>query len=108
MSFTSAAFLNKDIRLTLKDERSEDGQSVNYKYEGGIIEYVQYLNKGKKTLGDNVIYVDGMQDQILAEVALQYNDGYQSNIYSFCNNIHTHEGGFHEDGIPYGTDACNQ
>ena len=93
------AFLNKDIRLTLKDERSEDGQSVNYKYEGGIIEYVQYLNKGKKTLGDNVIYVDGMQDQILAEVALQYNDGYQSNIYSFCNNIHTHEGGFHEDGF---------
>ncbi len=93
------AFLNKNIRLTLKDERTENGAFHDYKYEGGIIEYVKFLNKGKNLISDKVIYVDGLQDQIFAEVALQYNDGYQSNIYSFCNNIHTHEGGFHEDGF---------
>lgn len=63
------------------------------------MEYVRYLNKSRSVLSDKVIYVEGLQDGILAEVALQYNDGYQSQIYSFCNNIHTHEGGFHEDGF---------
>ncbi len=94
------AFLNRDIRLTLKDERDpEEARQSDYHYEGGIIEYVEYLNKGKQTISDRVIYVDGLQDNIFAEVALQYNEGYQSNIYSFCNNINTHEGGFHEDGF---------
>lgn len=100
------AFLNKDIRLTLTDKRTSDGPSNDYKYEGGIIEYVQFLNKNKSTISDKVIYVDGLQDGILAEVALQYNDGYQSNIYSFCNNIHTHEGGYHEDGFRMALTRC--
>ena len=100
------AFLNKDIRLTLTDKRTEDGQSDDYKYEGGIIEYVQFLNKNKSTISDKVIYVEGLQDGILAEVALQYNDGYQSSIYSFCNNIHTHEGGYHEDGFRMALTRC--
>ena len=100
------AFLNKDIRLTLTDKRTEDGQSNDYKYEGGIIEYVQFLNKNKSTISDKVIYVEGLQDGILAEVALQYNDGYQSSIYSFCNNIHTHEGGYHEDGFRMALTRC--
>ena len=94
------AFLNRDIRLTLRDERDpEQIRENSYHYEGGIIEYVDYLNKGKQTISDRVIYVDGLQDNIFAEVALQYNEGYQSSIYSFCNNINTHEGGFHEDGF---------
>ena len=93
------AFLNKNIRLTLTDEREEEPVHVDYHYVGGIMEYVRYLNKSRSVLSDKVIYVEGLQDGILAEVALQYNDGYQSQIYSFCNNIHTHEGGFHEDGF---------
>lgn len=100
------AFLNKDIRLTLTDKRTPDGLSNDYKYEGGIIEYVQFLNKNKNTISDKVIYVEGLQDGILAEVALQYNDGYQSSIYSFCNNIHTHEGGYHEDGFRMALTRC--
>lgn len=100
------AFLNKDIRLTLTDKRTSDGPSNDYKYEGGIIEYVQFLNKNKSTISDKVIYVEGLQDGILAEVALQYNDGYQSSIYSFCNNIHTHEGGYHEDGFRLALTRC--
>lgn len=100
------AFLNKDIRLTLTDKRTSDGLSNDYKYEGGIIEYVQFLNKNKSTISDKVIYVEGLQDGILAEVALQYNDGYQSSIYSFCNNIHTHEGGYHEDGFRMALTRC--
>ena len=100
------AFLNKDIRLTLTDKRKPDGLSNDYKYEGGIIEYVQFLNKNKSTISDKVIYVEGLQDGILAEVALQYNDGYQSSIYSFCNNIHTHEGGYHEDGFRMALTRC--
>ena len=98
------AFLNKDIRLTLTDKRTSDGPSNDYK--GGIIEYVQFLNKNKSTISDKVIYVEGLQDGILAEVALQYNDGYQSSIYSFCNNIHTHEGGYHEDGFRMALTRC--
>lgn len=100
------AFLNKDIRLTLTDKRTPDGLSNDYKYEGGIIEYVQFLNKNKSTISDKVIYVEGLQNGILAEVALQYNDGYQSSIYSFCNNIHTHEGGYHEDGFRMALTRC--
>ncbi len=93
------AFLNKGISLSLEDQRAGHENKVEYMYEGGIIQYVQYLNTGKSLIGEKVIYCEGLQDNILAEVALQYNDGYQSNIYSFCNNINTHEGGFHEDGF---------
>ena len=93
------AFLNKGIRLTLTDQRSDEEEKNDYCYEGGIREYVEYINKNHTSIHDQVIYCEGNEDGILAEVALQYNDSYQSSIYSFCNNIHTHEGGFHEDGF---------
>lgn len=93
------AFLNKGIRLTLEDRRTEDGRKESYRFDGGIIQYVEYLNKGKSLVSNKVIYAEGEQDGILAEVALQYNNDYQTQIYSFANNIHTHEGGFHEDGF---------
>ena len=92
------AFLNKGLNIFLRDER-EDEKVATYHYEGGIIEYVQMLNKNKTPLHENVIYVEGTQDNIILEVAMQYNDGYNSNIYSFTNNIHTIEGGTHEDGV---------
>ena len=92
------AFLNKGLKIFLRDER-EDEKVATYHYEGGIIEYVQMLNKNKTPLHENVIYVEGTQDNIILEVATQYNDGYNSNIYSFTNNIHTIEGGTHEDGV---------
>ena len=92
------AFLNKGLKIFLRDER-EDEKVATYHYEGGIIEYVQMLNKNKTPLHENVIYVEGTQDNIILEVAMQYNDGYNSNIYSFTNNINTVEGGTHEDGV---------
>ena len=70
-----------------------------YHYEGGIKEYVSFINKNKTPIHDEIIYVEDVQQDITIEVAMQYNDGYQSNIYSFCNNINTHEGGTHEEGF---------
>ena len=93
------AFLNRNIRLNLRDERGDEPVSRSYCYEGGIIEYVRYLNQNKTVLHDEVVYVEGLQQGILAEIAMQYNDGYMPNIYSFCNNINTQEGGTHEDGF---------
>lgn len=93
------AFLNKGIRLVLIDERDEEPRRIDYKYDGGIQEYVTFLNKNKTPLHEEVVYVEGLEDGILTEVALQYNDGYIPNIYSFCNNINTMEGGTHEDGF---------
>lgn len=93
------AFLNRNIRLNLSDERGKEVISNSYLYEGGIIEYVRYLNKNKTPLHEDVVYVEGLQQGILAEIAMQYNDGYMANIYSFCNNINTQEGGTHEDGF---------
>jgi DNA gyrase subunit B len=91
------AFLNKGISITLLDERT--GQTNTYKYEGGIIEFVQYLNRTREVLHETPIYVEGVKDHISVEVALQYNDSYSDNIYSFANNINTHEGGTHESGF---------
>lgn len=93
------AFLNKNLTLTLTDKRPEKEIHKSYCYEGGIIQYVQYLNKGKEVLTPKVIYAEGTQDGILVEVAVQYNKDFQQQIYSFVNNINTHEGGFHEDGF---------
>ncbi len=92
------AFLNKGLKISLRDER-DDEKNATYHYLGGIIEYVELLNKNKTPLHQNVIYVEGVQDGIVVEVAMQYNDGYNANIYSFTNNIHTIEGGTHEDGV---------
>ena len=92
------AFLTKALRITLKDDREEKQEKV-FHYEGGIKEYVAYINKNKTPIHDEIIYVEDMQNDIKIEVSMQYNDGYQENIYSFCNNINTHEGGTHEEGF---------
>ena len=92
------AFLNKGLRINLYDLR-EDDKHDTFLYNVGIIEYVQMLNKNKNVLHDDVIYLSGEEDNIFFEVAFQYNDGYNSNIYSFTNNINTYEGGTHEDGV---------
>ncbi|MFI2858762.1 DNA topoisomerase (ATP-hydrolyzing) subunit B [Paenibacillus sp. JSM ZJ436] len=91
------AFLNKGIALSLMDERT--GVSNRFKYDGGIIEYVKFLNENKQALHEEPIYVEGSRDNIQVEVSLQYNDSYTENIYSFANNINTHEGGTHESGF---------
>lgn len=91
------AFLNKGIEIVLTDERT--GVSNSFKYEGGINEFVKYLNRNREALHEMPIYVEGAKDHIHVEVALQYNDSYSENIYSFANNINTHEGGTHESGF---------
>jgi DNA gyrase subunit B len=90
------AFLNKGIEIYLHDERTD--LSNSYHYEGGIGSFVEFLNRNREGL-HQVIYVTGDKDNIQAEVALQYNDSYTENIYSFANNINTHEGGTHESGF---------
>ena len=92
------AFLNKGIRITLIDHREDERKEI-FHYNGGIIEYVNMLNKNKQPIFDDVVYVEGREDDILIVVAMQYNDSYNSQIYSFTNNIHTTEGGTHEDGV---------
>ncbi|MGY3725421.1 DNA topoisomerase (ATP-hydrolyzing) subunit B [Granulicatella balaenopterae] len=92
------AFLNKGLRLTITDKRVED-LSRTYYYEGGIKSYVAFLNESKKVLFEEPIYVEGEQDDIQVEVAMQYTSGYHTNILSFTNNIHTYEGGTHESGV---------
>ncbi len=93
------AFLNKGITFRLSDERTADGPSVSYHYEGGIREYVEYLNKNKELLHENVIYAEGQQGEVYVEVALQYNNGFTQNLFPFTNNIHNIEGGTHEEGF---------
>ncbi|MBE6155581.1 MAG: DNA topoisomerase (ATP-hydrolyzing) subunit B [Firmicutes bacterium] len=92
------AFLNKGLRIQLIDER-EEGKHESFLYNGGIVEYVQMLNKSKKSIHEEIISISGQVDDIVIEVALQYNDSYNSAIYSFTNNINTYEGGMHEDGV---------
>ena len=92
------AFLNKGLQIHLIDER-EDGKSHNFLYNGGIIEYVQMLNKNKTPIHNEIVYVEGREEDIIIEVAMQYNDSYNSSVYSFVNNINTGDGGTHEDGV---------
>lgn len=92
------AFLNKGIKIDFIDER-HDPSNFTYLYKGGIKEYVAYINKNKSPIHPEIVYVEGEEDGIQVEVAIQYNDGYMPNIYSFCNNINTHEGGTHEEGF---------
>ena len=92
------AFLNKGLRINLYDRRLDEKHDT-FLYNGGIIEYVGMLNKNKNVLHDDIIYLSGEENNIFFEVALQYNDSYNSNIYSFTNNINTYEGGTHEDGV---------
>ncbi len=102
------AFLNKGIHISLADERTDPVVKHDYCYEGGIVSFVEYLNKGKTSLLDNIIYMDGQKDMDIVEAAIQYNDSYNSMIYSFANNIHTAEGGTHDLGFRTGlTRAVN-
>jgi DNA gyrase subunit B len=91
------AFLNKGIELTLLDERTDTFNT--FKYDGGIISFVEYLNRNKEVLHEKPIYVEGIKEDISVEVSLQYNDSYNETIFSFANNIHTYEGGTHESGF---------
>lgn len=93
------AFLNKGISITLRDEREEEVREDSYRYEGGIKSYVEMLNETKEPLHDEPIYVHESKDDIEVEIALQYNKGYATNLLTYANNIHTYEGGTHEEGF---------
>ncbi len=94
------AFLNRGLALTLRDDRDEeDTTGDKFLYEGGISEYVKFINKGKTPIHEDIIHLSGEEDGVFFEVAMQYNDGYNDNIYSFVNNINTHDGGTHEEGV---------
>jgi len=93
------AFLNKGIRITIKDEREEPERSHEFYYKGGIAEFVKHLNKNKTTLHDKPIYFEKESDTLSIEVAIQYNDGYDEKVYSFANNINTVDGGTHLSGF---------
>jgi DNA gyrase subunit B len=92
------AFLNAGVHITLDDER-QDGKSHNFHYEGGINQFVTFLNQAKTVVNDEPIYMKGEKDGIQVEIALQWNDGYSELMYSFANNINTHEGGTHLSGF---------
>lgn len=93
------AFLNKGIKITITDARGETPVENTYHYEGGIVEYVGFLNSGKGKVNHDILYIEKEVEGITLEIALQYNDSYATNLYSFTNNIPTHEGGMHEDGF---------
>lgn len=93
------AFLNKGLKLTLTDKRKETAEKKEFRYVGGIKSYVEYLNENKNVIFPEPIYVEGMQNGITVEVALQYTDDFHSNLLTFANNIHTYEGGTHEAGF---------
>ncbi|WP_211517769.1 DNA topoisomerase (ATP-hydrolyzing) subunit B [Macrococcoides caseolyticum] len=94
------AFLNKGIKLEIKDEREQDEIRHDvYHYEGGIKSYVELLNKSKEILFPEPIYIHDNRDEIEVEISIQYNNGYSTNLLSYANNIHTYEGGTHEDGF---------
>ena len=102
------AFLNRGIRITVIDDRGEQQVKESFCYKGGIKEYVLFINNHKTRLFDDVIYCEGSVPitlasgstaHVYAEIAFQYDDGYSANVYSFCNNVHTHEGGMHETGF---------
>ena len=93
------AFLNAGLRITIADARPGREQSETMRYEGGIREFVTYINRNKTPLHEQVIYLSGAKDDATAEIALQYNDGYNETIVSFANDIHTPEGGMHETGF---------
>ena len=93
------AFLNKGIRITIKDEREDPERSHEFYYKGGIAEFVKHLNKNKNTLHDKPLYFEKEGDALSIEVAIQYNDGYDEKVYSFANNINTVDGGSHLSGF---------
>ena len=93
------AFLNGGLRITIEDKRTGKEQSETMCYEGGIREFVRFINRNKSPIHEDVIYLSGTKDDAVAEIALQYNDGYNETLVSFANDIHTPEGGMHETGF---------
>ena len=94
------AFLNKGLSINIRDDRNdEDTTGDTFLYEGGISEYVRFINQGKTPIHNDIIHLEGEEDGVFFEVAMQYNTSYNSNIYSFVNNINTHDGGTHEEGV---------
>ena len=94
------AFLNKGLRITIRDDRDdEDTTGETFVYEGGISEYVKFINQGKNPIHEDIIHLEGEEAGVIFEVAMQYTTGYNENIYSFVNNINTHDGGTHEEGV---------
>ncbi len=93
------AFLNKGIRITIEDKREEHKALESFHFEGGIIEFVEYLNKNKVLLLEKPLYFEGVKGTSTVEVAMQYNDGYNETVYTYANNIQTHEGGTHLTGF---------
>jgi len=93
------AFLNKGIRITIRDERGDTPDERTYHFEGGIAEFVTYINKNREVLFPEPIYMEGVKNDVVVEVAMQYNDSYSENIFAFANNIHTPEGGTHLQGF---------
>ncbi|MGI6644699.1 MAG: DNA topoisomerase (ATP-hydrolyzing) subunit B [Bacilli bacterium] len=101
------AFLNRGIRITITDDRGEEVKTNSFHYEGGIIQYIEDINKGKNPLHESIIYCEGSEEieyngrkaHVIIEVAMQYTNSYNSYIYTFCNNINTREGGMHESGF---------
>ena len=97
--FREMAFLTKGLRITFTDFREEEKRQKSFHYEGGIIEFVQYLNRSSSALYDKVIYCEGTRNNVYVEVAMQHNDGFKENTYGFVNNIITPEGGMHVEGF---------
>mgnify|MGYP000850275243 FL=1 len=93
------AFLNRGITISLRDLRTPDGQAETLTYNGGIVEFVEYLNKKKQPLHEKPIYFERQRDDMIVEIAMQYTSSYSENVYSFANNINTHEGGTHIIGF---------
>ncbi len=93
------AFLNKGIMIVLEDKRADREKKKEFHYTGGLVEYVKYLNKSRTGIHDDIVYIDKKVDEYMVELAMQYTDGYTENVYSFANNINTHEGGTHLSGF---------
>ncbi|MGL5347149.1 MAG: DNA topoisomerase (ATP-hydrolyzing) subunit B [Peptostreptococcaceae bacterium] len=93
------AFLNKGIKVILEDKRADKEKKKEFHYTGGLVEYVKYLNRSRTGIHDDIVYIDKKVDEYMVEVAMQYTDGYTENVYSFANNINTHEGGTHLSGF---------
>src|SRR3569623_1488662 len=96
------AFLNKGVTITHSDEREGQKKSKTFHAKGGLLEMVQYLNARSKPLHPEVVYIDTTYDEMEVEIAFQYNDGYNENVFSFVNNINTHEGGTNLTGFKSG------
>ena len=98
--FRQMAFLNKGLKITLEDLRGER-QYEEFKYDDGLKDYIKYINSTREPIHQDIVYIEGDEDGIAVEIAFQYNEGYVSSVYSYCNNINTHEGGTHEEGFRY-------